>query len=120
MLDLGFVKTTDQQYVLDAVGTCLKKWDFQNRDFQKWELDVRKGLHRDFGTNHESTILSLEVTQGNAMKVTAEEGHELTEEEYGLTVLSGLLTSASQRSLHAASLLKVVNEAEIEVEAEAV
>jgi hypothetical protein len=54
------------------------------------------------------------------MKVTAEEGHELTEEEYGLTVLSGPLTSASQRSLHAASLLKVVNEAEIEVEAEAV
>jgi hypothetical protein len=54
------------------------------------------------------------------MKVTAEEEHELTEEEYGLTVLSGPLTSASQRSLHAASLSKVVNEAEIEVEAEAV
>ena len=114
MLDVGFVKTTDQQYVLDAVGTCLKKWDFQNRDFQKWELDVRKGLHRDFGTNHESTIRSLEVTQGNAMKVTAEKGHGLTEEEYEL------YHSASQRSLHAASLLEAVNEAEIEIEAEAV
>ena len=113
MHDRGFAKITDQQYVL-------KKWDLWNRGFQKWDLDVRKGLHRDFGTNRDLSILSLEVTQGNAMKVTAEEGHELTEEEYELTVPPGPLPSASQRSLHAASLLEAVNEAEIEIEAEAV
>ena len=47
------------------------------------------------------------------MKVTAENGHELT-------IPSGPLTSASQRSLHAVGLLEVVTEAEIEIEAEAV
>ena len=53
------------------------------------------------------------TTQVNAMKLNDDEEHRLT-------VPSDPSTSALQRSLCAASLVEVVNEAEIEIDAEAV
>ena len=53
------------------------------------------------------------TTQVNEMKLNADR-------EHGLTVQSDPLTSALQRSLCAASRIEVVNEAEIEIDAEAV
>ena len=42
VLDLGFAKINDRQYVLVAVGTFLQNWDFRDRNFQKWDFDVRE------------------------------------------------------------------------------
>ena len=42
VLDLGIAKIIDRQYVLVAVGAFLKNWDFRDRNFQKWDFDVRE------------------------------------------------------------------------------
>jgi hypothetical protein len=91
VLDLGFAKINDRQYVLVAVGTFLQNWDFRDRNFQKWDFDVREFRHLrflsfDFGTNRESTILSPDeieyglTVQVDAIKLNADVV------EHGLTV----------------------------------
>ena len=119
VLDFGFAKIIDRQYVHYAVGIFLKNWNFRHRNFKNWDFDVREVRRVEVYTNLESTKLIKSpdevdhelTTQLNAMRVN-------DDEEHGLTVPLNPSASALQRSVLAVSLIE--DETEVEIDAEAV